>query len=126
MFEPHDGTEARRLCRIYLRLFEAGPAGANVEPADALGPADLLHRRGTDDAILVRRLLDDGLLDRVDTHDSKRYALPSNMQETMKRVHGRLSLAERLRALLARADDGEENLDQAFGAFETVIRTGPW
>ncbi len=91
MFEPHDGTEARRLCRIYLRLFEAGPAGANVEPADALGPADLLHRRGTDDAILVRRLLDNGLLDRVDTHDSKRYALPSNMQETMKRVHGRLS-----------------------------------
>jgi hypothetical protein len=85
MFEPRDDTQARRLCRIYLKLFKAGPSGARVDDIDATGPADMVHRRGYGDADLVRRLLDDALFDRTGSTDEPLYMLPATMRRSMAR-----------------------------------------
>ena len=128
MFEPRDDTQARRLCRIYLKLFEAGSTGASVSDIDATGQADLIHRRGYGDAELVRHLLDDNLFDRVGTRSGiTHYALPPMMHTGMAReVSPGITMADRLREIIGQADRGQDVPGEAFSQLEREIRTGPW
>ena len=107
---------ARMACRIYLKLYEAGPAGAPVTVDDALGPD------GDPDADfpvaveVVARFVDDSILDEPGHAGGvPHYALTAGMRERMGN-----GTAERLRAALAADDPAEE----PWTAREGGIRTG--
>jgi hypothetical protein len=117
---------ARMACRVYLKLYDAGPRGAPVITDDTLGPRD---NPSADFAVaveVVARFVDDTILDEPG-HDGgvPHYALTAGM-------HGRMAessnagqpLADQIRADLARADRGEDVPHETWLNAEQMIRTG--
>ena len=120
------GKRARMACRIYLKLYDAGPEGAKVVTADAIGPRDSDSADFPVAVELLRPLVDDTVLDEVGHRGGEpHYALTPTMRERMdSRLGDPHPLVDRLRADLADFDRGEDVRADNFLFFERMIRTG--
>lgn len=126
MADVSTAKRARMACRVYLKLFDAGPAGAPITKDDLLGPsgdgeADL------DDAMAVLgRFVDDTVLDEPGHAGGvPHYALTASMRDRMTDPIGaRQALADQLRADIAKADRGEDVPAGNWIEAEALIRTG--
>lgn len=117
---------ARMACRAYLKLHDAGPAGAPLTKDDLLGPRD---DPAADFAVAVEllgRFVDDTILDEPGHRDGvPHYALTAGMRDRMAaRQDDGATLAETIRAGLAAADRGAAEPDGAFSRCEILVRTG--
>lgn len=117
---------ARMACRAYLKLHDAGPAGAPLNKDDLLGPRD---DPAADFAVAVEllgRFVDDTILDEPGHRDGvPHYALTAGMRDRMSaRQDGGTTLAETIRAGLAAVDGGAAAEGGAFPRWESLVRTG--
>ena len=117
---------ARMACRVYLKLFDAGPGGTNITTADAIGPGESDATEFPVAVEVMRRFID-GLMFDEKGHGggSPHYALTRPQQDHMgSRSDQGETIAERVRAALATFDGGGVTADVGFRPLEALIRTG--
>ena len=117
---------ARMACRIYLKLYDAGPASAPVTKDDALGPRDDPDASLEAALAVISRFMDDTILDEPGHQGGvPHYALTAGMRDRMAEAMGaRQPLVDHLRADLAKADRGEDVRGGDWIEAEALIRTG--
>lgn len=126
MADVSAAERARMACRVYLKLYDAGPAGAPVTKDDALGPRDDPDA-GLEAALaVISRFMDDTILDEPGHAGGvPHYALTAGMRGRMQEADGgRPPLVDRLRSDLAKADRGEDAPGAGWAEAEAMIRTG--
>ena len=126
MYEPRTEAQARMACRLYIELYDAGEVGTAVAVATALGD----HRSDKDDwqqgsfvvAALFQAKHFDDAGSRGDVH---LFALQPDMRQHLAaEVRSGMSLADRLRELLAQAERGEDVSPGTFLRLEHRCRWG--
>jgi hypothetical protein len=117
---------ARMACRIYLKLFDAGPEGAPILKEDADGPRDDPSADMAVAVEVIARFVDDTILDEPGHKDGvPHYALTAGMRARMAAPRGGTTPpVERIRADIARADRGEDVPAGDWLDAEAFIRTG--
>ena len=117
---------ARMACRVYLKLFDAGPGGTNITTADAIGPGESDATEFPVAVEVMRRFIDSMMFDeKGHGGGSPHYALTGPQRDHMEsRPDPRGTIAERVRAALATFDGGEVTADGDFTHLEALIRTG--
>lgn len=113
------GKRALMGCRAYLRLHDAGPAGAPLRKDDLMGPRDDPAAEFPLAVEVLARFVDDTILDEPGHRDGEpHYALTTGMRDRMA------ASAEALRADLRACDAGEPVPEDRFRRAEAFIRTG--
>ena len=116
MVDASRAQRARMACRIYLKLHEAGPAGAPITKDDALGPGDDPEADFPVAVEVVARFMDDTILDEPGHAGGvPHYALTEGMRRRMDEDDA----VGRMRAAVAEGGRAEDAV-----ALEAVVRTG--
>ena len=122
MTDTATAKRARMACRIYLKLYDAGPAGAPITKDDTMGPHGHSDADLDDAMVVISRFIDDTILDEPGHQDGvPHYALTAGMRDRMADAIGaRQPLVDQVRADLSKADISAGNWIEA----EALIRTG--
>ena len=117
---------AQMACRAYLKLYDAGPAGAPLTKDDLLGPRDDPAADFPAALEVLARFVDDTILDEPGHQGGvPHYALTAGMRSRLEeRQDDGAALVEALRADLAAVDRGEGRPDELVRQHEALVRTG--
>lgn len=117
---------AQMACRAYLKLYDAGPAGAPLTKDDLLGSRDDPAADFPMALEVLARFVDDTILDEPGHQGGvPHYALTTGMRSRLEeRRDDGATLVEALRAELAAVDRGEGRPDELIRQHEAMVRTG--